>query len=145
VIVGAEDGPGWISVGQFLRDSLAVSVVPGATVDGKMGRLVDKRSSLGIGTDVRSPPEGTAEEDHSELVGIDVGEDARIVAGAVVGEARELAAADQLEVALDGPLARSGVVAEPGSISNRATRDRHKVRVGVHGIDLSAGGGSVEL
>ena len=46
---------------------------------------------------------------------------ASISAGAaVVGEARELAAADQLEVALDGALSSSGVGTEPGSVSGRA-------------------------
>ena len=68
--VGVEDGLGWGGYGHIHRIIVAVSVVIGATVDGEMGRLVDKRSSLGIGTGGWGPPEGTAEVDRSELVGI---------------------------------------------------------------------------
>ena len=75
----------------------------------------------------------------------DEGVDARSGAGAVVGEARKLAAVDQLEAVLDGPLARSGVGAEPGNISDRAPRDIPNVPEGVFGIDLGVGSGIVEL
>jgi len=75
----------------------------------------------------------------------DVGEGVRISAGAVVGEAQKLAAVDQLEVALDGVLARSGVGAEPGGVSDSAHRDTRKVKVGVAGINLGADSGSVDL
>ena len=73
------------------------------------------------------------------------GEDARSGAGAVVGEARKLAAVDQLEVALDGVLARSGVGPEPGGVSDSAHRDTRKVRAGIAGINLGASSGSVDL
>jgi len=146
VAVGVEDGPGRVGYGQVPTTRLAVSVVFGATVDGEMGRLVDKRSSLGIGTGVRGPPESTAEVDLSESVGIDVSIGVGSSAGAtVVGEARELAAADQPEVVLDDALARRGVGTEPGSVSERATRDTPNVRVGSDGIGLGAGSSSVDL
>ena len=70
MVVGVEDGLGWVGYGQFHRIILAVNIVISVTVDGEMGRLVDKCSSLGIGTGDGSPPEGTAEIDRSELVGI---------------------------------------------------------------------------
>ena len=40
---------------------------------------------------------------------------------------------------------RRGVGTEPGSVSERATRDTRKVRVGVSSIGLGASNGGVEL
>ena len=68
--VGIEDGLAWIVDGQLLRCILTGSVVLGPTVLGEAGRLVDKRSGLRVGTVEGSVPEGTAEVDLSELVGI---------------------------------------------------------------------------
>ena len=41
------------------------NVVLGAAVDNEMGRLVDKRSSLGFGTDIGELPEVIADVDGS--------------------------------------------------------------------------------
>ena len=70
VTIGVEDGPTWVAVRQLHTSSLTVSVVLCPTIDGKVGRLVDKCSSLGIGADGGSLPEGAAEVDLPELVGI---------------------------------------------------------------------------
>ena len=70
VIVGVEDGLSLIAEGQILGFTLAVNVVMSSAVDGEVGRLVDKRSGLGIGTDGGGLPEGTAEVDLSKLRGI---------------------------------------------------------------------------
>ena len=75
----------------------------------------------------------------------DVGIGASISAGAVVGEARELTAADQLEVALDSALARRGVGTEPGGVSGCAAGDTSKVGVGIGGVGLGASSGGIEL
>ena len=75
----------------------------------------------------------------------DVGVNIRRGAGAVVGEAREFMAVDQLEVVLDGVLARSGVGPEPGLVSVCAARNTLEVRMGPAGVGLGAGGGGVEL
>ena len=69
MVVGIEDGLRWIDYGQLLRIRLAVNVVIGATIDGEMGRLVDKCSSPGICTGVGSVPEGWADVDRSKYVG----------------------------------------------------------------------------
>jgi len=143
--VGIEDCHGWVADGQRLTTSLTVGVVIGTTVDGEVGGLVDKRSSPGIGTSVVGVPEGTAEVDLSELVGIDVGVSCRLSASAVVGEVRELAAADQLKVALDRVLARSDVGTEPGIVSGRAVHEILDVSVSGGGIGLGAGGSGVDL
>jgi len=70
VAVGVEDGRIWVADGQGLAVVLTVSVVFGTTVDGEVRSLVDKRPGLGIGTGFRSVPEGTAEVDASEIIGI---------------------------------------------------------------------------
>ena len=57
-------------------------------------------------------------------------------AGAVVGEAREVAAVDQPEVLLDGALARVSVGTEPGVVSERVPRDALNVIVRVAGVFL---------
>ena len=74
----------------------------------------------------------------------DVSVDARSVAGAVVVEIRELTAADQLEVVLDGVLASCNVGTEPGVVSRGAAIDSLNVSVGVVGIGLGVRGGGVE-
>ena len=68
--VGVEDGQSRVIDGQVFAGSLAVSVVLGTAVNGEVGSLVDKRPSLGIGAGGGGVPEGTAEVDGSELVGI---------------------------------------------------------------------------
>ena len=77
----------------------------------------------------------------------DVGEDARISAGAVVGEARELIVPDLPEVVLGNVLTVRGVGAEPGGVSRRASQppDRLKVFEGDGGIFLGVGSGDVEV
>ena len=81
------------------------------------------------------------------LIGIrtDVGVGARSGTGAVVGEARELMAADQPEVVLDDVLTSGGIGPEPGLVSVRPTRDTKKVRVSTAGVGLSVTGSGVEL
>ena len=68
--VGVVDGPIRVVIGQGLAGSLTVSPIIGTTVDGEVGGLVDKSSSLGVSANVGSVPEGTAQVDLSELVGI---------------------------------------------------------------------------
>ena len=68
MIVGVEDGLGWVGFGQVLGIGLTVNVVFSATVDGEVGRFVDKCSGLGVGTGVGGAPEGTAEVDRPEFV-----------------------------------------------------------------------------
>jgi hypothetical protein len=60
----------WILDGQPLATGLTIIVVLALAVDGEVGRLVDKRSGLGVGTGGGGSPEATAEVDHSELVKI---------------------------------------------------------------------------
>ena len=67
-----------------------------------------------------------------------------LTAGAVVGEARESTGLNQLEVVLDDVLVISVGCSEPGSVSGRGARETFKVRVGVVGILLGAGGGSAD-
>ena len=75
----------------------------------------------------------------------DVGKLDRVGAGAaVVGEARELTAANQPEVILDGILARSGVGTKPGGVSGCAMRDTLDVSVGRVSVVLSISGGGVD-
>ena len=81
----------------------------------------------------------------SEGIRTDVGIGASRGAGAVVGEAREFATVDQLEVVLDGALARRGVSSEPGLVSVRAARDSLNVRVSLAGVGLGASSGGVDL
>ena len=54
-------------------------------------------------------------------------------------------AVDQLEVVLDGVLARSSVGTEPDLVSVRTARDTLKVRVGLAGVGLCAISGDVKL
>jgi len=68
--VGVEDGRVWVAHGQVPAASLTVSVVPGTTVGVEVGSLMDERSALGIGTVGGGSPEGTAEVDGSESIGI---------------------------------------------------------------------------
>ena len=68
--IGVEDGLNWVAVRQVLTTGMTVGVVLCATVDSKVGRLVDERSSLGIGTSGGGLPEGTAEVDLPEIFGI---------------------------------------------------------------------------
>ena len=70
VTVGVGDGLRRVADSQVLARSLTVNMIVGATVDGEVGGLVDKRSSLGIGTDGGGVPETTAQIDRSERVGI---------------------------------------------------------------------------
>ena len=56
-----------------------------------------------------------------------------------------MTAADQLEVALDGVLARRGVGAEPGSVSGCAAGDASDVGVGIGGVGLGTSSSGVEL
>jgi len=66
VTVGVGDGLRRVADSKFPAGSLTVSVIAGATVDGEVGGLVDKRSGLGIGTDGGGVPESTAQIDLSE-------------------------------------------------------------------------------
>jgi len=142
VIIGVLDGPSWVGPSQIRGVSYAVDVVLGAAVDGEVGGLVDKRPSLGVGTGGWGGPEGGTEVDPSEYVGIDASIDTRRSAAAVVGEVREIAAADQPEVLPDDIPARSKEGTEPGGVSRPAGRDTRKVRVGVSGNTLGVRRGS---
>lgn len=79
-----------------------------------------------------------------ENIRTNVGVCAGISTGAVVGEGRILATADQLVVALYGALARRGVGTKPGNESGCAARNTRNVGVGVDGIGLGPGGGGVK-
>ena len=68
--VSVVDGTSRVAGGQALAGRLTVSPIIGATVGGEMRRLVDESSGLGIGSGVRSGPEGAAQVDLSEGVGI---------------------------------------------------------------------------
>ena len=57
-------------------------------------------------------------------------------AGAVVGEAREVAAVDQPELLLDGALARVSVGTEPGVVSDRVPPNALNVIVRLAGVFL---------
>jgi len=70
VTVSVIDGTSRVADGQALAGRLTVNPIVGATVGGEVRRLVHERSGLGIRTGVRSVPEGTAEVDLSECVGI---------------------------------------------------------------------------
>lgn len=71
----------------------------------------------------------------SQLEGVrtNIGVDVGLSAGAVIGEAREVTAADQLEVVLDGAPAVIIVATEPPSISGGAARNIHNIGVGFVG------------
>ena len=68
--VGVVDRLGYVTDSQVLTRSLTILVVLGATIDVEVGRFMYKRSGLGIGTGVGGAPEGAAEVDLSESVGI---------------------------------------------------------------------------
>ena len=70
MIIGVHDGLGWVSLSQILGSNWTVDVVLGAAVDGEVGGLVDERSGIGVVTGDRGGPEGTAEVDLPEYVGI---------------------------------------------------------------------------
>ena len=70
MIVGVVDGLRRVVCGQLFGVILTVNVVEGGTVVGEVGRLMDERSGPGVGTSVRDVPEGTAEADNSEFVGV---------------------------------------------------------------------------
>ena len=70
MVIGVHDGLAWVAHSQIHGTSRTVDVVLGATVDGKVGRLMDERSRLGVTTSGWGVPEGTTEIDPSELVGI---------------------------------------------------------------------------
>ena len=68
--VGVEDSRSRVALSQGLAVILTVSVVFGTTIDSEVGSLVDKCPGLGIGTGGRGVPEGTAQVDGSEIIGI---------------------------------------------------------------------------
>ena len=69
--VGVLGGQIWVANGKLLGVDLNVSVlVGGVTIDYEMGRLMDERSGSGIDTSVEDIPEGAAEVDNFEFVGI---------------------------------------------------------------------------
>jgi len=70
VIIGVVDRQIQVFGGQALGFILTVNVVAGATVVGEVGRLLDKCASPGVGIGLRDVPEGTAEVDNAEGVGI---------------------------------------------------------------------------
>lgn len=69
VVVGVEDGLIRAADSRILSTGLTVDVVVGSTIDGEVGRLVDQRSSLGIGAGVGGAPESAAEVNPSEFFG----------------------------------------------------------------------------
>ena len=70
VTIGVEDDLVWVTVRQILTILVTVGVVLGPTVDGEVGRFVDKRSRLGIGTVGGGVPKCAAEVNRSILVRI---------------------------------------------------------------------------
>jgi len=80
-----------------------------------------------------------------ENIRTDISVDVVLNTGAVVGETREVTAADQLEVVLYGALAVIAVGAEPPSVSGGAARDIRNVGVGFVSIVLGTINGSIDL
>ena len=70
VIIGIHNGLTWVGPSQILRRTWTVDVVLGATVGGEVGGLMDERSSIGVITGGWGGPEGAAEVDLPELVGV---------------------------------------------------------------------------
>jgi len=70
VTVGVEADLTWVAESQALTVSLTVGIVLGTTVDDEVGSFVDERSTPRIGTGGGGVPEGIAEVDGSELIGI---------------------------------------------------------------------------
>ena len=70
MVVGVIDGLRRVGVGQVLSVILSVNVVQGSTVGSEVGRLVDECSGPGVGTRDEDIPEGTAEVNLSEFIGI---------------------------------------------------------------------------
>ena len=64
--VSVHDSLAGVALGQALGAGLAVDVVLSASVVGEVCALVDKSSTLGVGTGGGSIPEGTAEVDMTE-------------------------------------------------------------------------------
>ena len=64
------DGPIRGVDSQGLAGRLTIGPIIGTAVDGEVGGLVNESSGLGVGAEVRSVPEGTAQVDLAELVGI---------------------------------------------------------------------------
>ena len=68
--VSIGDGLIWIDLSQLLAISLAIDVVFSTTVAYEVGSLMNKCSTLGIGPSSGGAPEGIAEVDGSEFIGI---------------------------------------------------------------------------
>ena len=73
------------------------------------------------------------------------GVDARSSPGAVIGEDRELVAADRPEAFLNDALARDDGSAGPGSVPGRVAQDSSNGRVGFVDIGRGSGNGGIEL
>ena len=70
VAVGVEDRLGRVASCQALAVIMSISVILGATIASEVGSLVDNRPRLRIGPGDRGFPEGAAEAEGPELVGI---------------------------------------------------------------------------
>ena len=70
VTFGIHDCKIWVPAGQSLAIFLTSHIVQGTAVVDEMGRLVDKRSSLGKGAVFWERPKGFADVDDSESIGI---------------------------------------------------------------------------
>ena len=81
--------------------------------------LVDEGAAARVGAGGGRVPESATEGDVAEIVGVNVRVRVRVSARAVVGERREVVAANLREVAQDGAVARAGVSAEPGRVARR--------------------------
>lgn len=94
---------------------------------------MDDGTATRVGAGGRSIPEGTAKVDVAVVVGVDVRVGVGLRAGAVVGEGREVAAADLGEVAEDGAVARARVGAEPRGVAGGRRGVAREVTVRVEG------------
>jgi len=70
VTVSVVDGPIWVADSQVSGVTATVCIVIVGTVEGELGRLMNQRPGPGISTNVVGFPEGGAEIDNSEFLGI---------------------------------------------------------------------------
>ena len=88
---------------------------------------------------------GRATTSRAKDIRTDIGVDASISAGAVVGQVREAPAVDPLEVFLDVGPAIVGVFTKPGSVPVRGARDTHNVSISFDSVTLGVVSGGVDV
>ena len=109
---------------KLMAGSLAVGPIRSSAVLDEVGRLMDDRSALGVGSGDRSLPVSVAEVNMAELVAVDVGVETGVLAGAVVSIGEDLAVVQVLEVRLHSLQAGGGERAKPLAVTrSRLGRD----------------------